>query len=694
VIILDPAHLRLDKKAVWGKIVQDVEFKMLRTNRDAGEHLSRKFLKNREETMTRPILRILVIDTDRERLARISDRIVTSADNFERPDIVIEVVEAPSASEALERIESDGEIQAVIFSWDAERRRGDHNRPGPKQPVSNTDFIDRIKKIRVSLPIYVLGDERIGLDIVNESEDIEAFFFRDDILSDPESILGYILNDFDDRAQTPFWTAYKKYVTENNDSWHTPGHSGGASFRHSPYIHDFYQFYGRNVFAGDLSVSVDSLGSLSEGSHMIGKAQEAAAYTFEVTKTYFVTNGSSTSNKIILQTVLRENDTVIVDRNCHKSVHYGLIQARANPVYLNSILNPDFGIFAPPCLSEIRQAIEDNPGARLLILTGCTYEGLLIDLRQVVDLAHARGMKVFIDEAWFAYAQFHPRFRPYSAIHSGADYVTHSAHKVVSAFSQASYIHVNDPDFDPDFFHEIYSIYSSTSPKYQIISSLDICRKQLEMEGYRIINDLLGHVEVLKEHMAGFRHVRILGSRDFSRAFSHFETDNMGHDPLKILIDVSGLDYSTQEIHRYLLDEIGLEIEKFTHATILVLLTFGGTRSKVIRLYNALKKLDQKRVALPVSKHRRRLPDMIPKIRLQCRPDQAFFGPRESVDLENSAGRISSGLVTPYPPGIPLLVPGQLIEKAHIDYLKALGHQKLNIQGTYDGEIYVLKEPL
>lgn len=641
--------------------------------------------------MALPILKILVIENDKNRLERISASIATCVGNFERTDIMIQVIEAPSVLSAIRNIESDGDIQAVVLSWDVEGRWEEDRDDNKGMIHNNTDIIDEIKRVRVSVPIYILGDENIGLDIVNESADIESFFFLDDIISDPESILGYILNDFDDRAQTPFWTAYKKYVTENNDSWHTPGHSGGSSFRHSPYIQDFYQFYGRNVFVGDLSVSVDSLGSLSEGSNMIGKAQEAAAYTFEVAKTYFVTNGSSTSNKIILQTLLRKNDTVIVDRNCHKSVHYGLIQARANPRYLNSVLNADYGIFAPPSLEDIRQKIEDHPDAKLLILTGCTYEGLLMDLSQVVAMAHNHGIKVFIDEAWFAYSLFHPLFRHYSAIHSGADYITHSAHKVVSAFSQASYIHVNDPDFDADFFHEIYSIYSSTSPKYQIISSLDICRKQLEMEGYKIVNSLLEHVAVLKEHMTSFKYIRILDSDDFKKAFPHFIKDSMGHDPLKILIDVSQLDYSTHEIHRYLLDEIGLEIEKFTHSTILVLLTFGGTRSKVIRLYNALKKLDQKKVAMPLSKHKRKLPESIPEIKLSCLPSDAFFGERESIDLDASVGQISSGLVTPYPPGIPLLVPGQLIEKEHIDYLKALGSQKVNIQGTYDGEIYVLK---
>ena len=642
--------------------------------------------------MNLPLLKILVIEDDRDLLEQIVQNMASSVGNFERTDVTIEIIEAATVASAIQQIEDDGDIQAVVLSWDIEGFCEGINDDEQKTYCSNVEIISAIKSIRVSVPIYILGNEHQGMDIINESIDIESFFFRDDIILDPESILGYILNDFDDRSQAPFWKAYKNYITETNDSWHTPGHCGGLSFRNSPYINDFYHFYGRNVFVGDLSVSVDSLGSLAEGTYAIGKAQEAAAYTFEVTKTYFVTNGSSTSNKVILQTVLRSGDKVIVDRNCHKSVHYGMVQAGADPIYLSSVLDPDYGIFAPPTLAEIREAIEQHPDAKLIVLTGCTYEGLLMDIRAVVEMAHAKGIKVFIDEAWFAYSLFHPKFRYYSAIDSGADYITHSAHKVVSAFSQASYIHVNDPDFDADFFHEIFSIYVSTSPKYQIIASLDVCHKQLEMEGYGLLKDLLEQVAELKEQTKNFRYIKILDMEDFEQAFPHFKEDNVGHDPLKILIDVSKLDYSVHEIHRYLLDEIGLEIEKFTHSTMLVLLTLGGTRSKVIRLYNALKKLDQKKAAIPISRHRKKRLEGLPKITLNCLPAKAFFGERESVSYEHAIGRTSAGLVTPYPPGIPLLVPGQAIEKGAITYLRSLVAQNVHIQGVYDGEIYVMKE--
>ncbi|MFT4978844.1 MAG: arginine decarboxylase [Myxococcota bacterium] len=627
----------------------------------------------------KPLVRILLVESNLERRRKLREGLTASIISFEREDITLEVISCGGAAEALQKVTEDGDIQAVIVSW-------------TRSVTGN--FIGDLKAVRLEVPVYVLSEDERGLEIVQDNEDIESFFFLGDAMSDPEAVLGYIINDVDDRMKTPFWTAYRRYIVESNDSWHTPGHSGGTSFRNSPYLKDFYQFYGRNVFAGDLSVSVEQLGSLGDSSNVIGKAQEAAAYTFEVKRTYFITNGSSTANKMVLQTLLRRGDKVIVDRNCHKSVHYGVIQSAAWPVYLSSQLDQTYGFFAPPSLTDIRAAIEENPDAKLIVLTGCSYEGLLIDIRQVVEFAHARGIKVFIDEAWFGYSLFHPAFRRYSAINAGADYVTHSAHKVLSAFSQASFLHVNDPDFDPDFFREIYNIYTSTSPKYQLLASMDVCQKQMEMEGYKILNNLLRYVDELKRAIEPLENISILGPEDFAACFPHFVADNIGHDPLKILVDISKLPYPTAEIHRFLLDEVGIEVEKYTPTTLLVLLTIGGTRSKMIRLYNALKKLSSQRVQLNTSStktRQRQLPSM-PPIKLELLPAEAFFSPREAVPLKDAVGRISAGLVTPYPPGIPMLVPGQRLEKRHIEFIRAIRAPKVVIQGLFDNELYVVIE--
>ncbi|KKK85002.1 hypothetical protein LCGC14_2777660, partial [marine sediment metagenome] len=224
-----------------------------------------------------PLLRILLIEQDPITLQELSTNLSKTIPNFERSDVHIDIIECLELKQALACVEADGDIQAVVLSWDV------HN----KGERTYSRFIEQLKGIRLELPVYVIGDDTKGLEIVNESEEIESFFFKDEVISDPEAILGYMINDFDDRSETPFWTAYRRYVGEANDSWHTPGHSGGSSFRNSPYIKDFYQFYGRNVFVGDLSVSVDSLGSLSDSTNTIGRAQESAAATFEVKHTYF-----------------------------------------------------------------------------------------------------------------------------------------------------------------------------------------------------------------------------------------------------------------------------------------------------------------------------------------------------------------------------------------------------------------------
>ncbi|MEL7443705.1 MAG: Orn/Lys/Arg decarboxylase N-terminal domain-containing protein, partial [Pseudomonadota bacterium] len=243
----------------------------------------------------RPHLKILVIEDAVDLLEQITSSIGNTITYFDRSDVEISLLEANSVAKALQFVREDGDIQAVVFSWDVvakvkeltdvvplngvlnentspaaesvssqnanEKTTGEKSSARNAVIDNNARVIDAIKRIRPELPVYVLGDAVKGLDIVNQANGIESFFYRNDIISDPESILGYIINDFDDRNETPFWTEYKDYVVESNDSWHTPGHSGGASFRNSPYISDFYRFFGRNVFVSDLSVSVDSLGS-------------------------------------------------------------------------------------------------------------------------------------------------------------------------------------------------------------------------------------------------------------------------------------------------------------------------------------------------------------------------------------------------------------------------------------------------
>ncbi|MFM2120254.1 MAG: hypothetical protein RL722_1722, partial [Pseudomonadota bacterium] len=395
--------------------------------------------------------------------------------------------------------------------------------------------------------------------------------------------------------------------------------------------------------------------------------------------TYFATNGTSTANKVIFQTLLAPGDTLLLDRNCHKSVHHGVILAGARPVYLEASLNRQWGLYGPVPRATVMQAIADHPEARVLILTSCTYDGLRYDLAPIIAAAHAAGLKVIVDEAWYGHARFHPALRP-TALECGADYVTQSTHKVLSAFSQASMIHVNDPDFDAHLFRENFNMHASTSPQYTLIASLDVARRQAVMEGYKLLSRSLAHAQDLRERIAATGVFRVLGLDDLIT--EELRQDGIRLDPTKLTIDISASGWDADELRQELIERHNIQIEKNTHNTLTLLLTIATTRSKVARLIDAMQRLARRQRSRSLA---RQLPEIPAFTRLACLPRDAFYEAGVRLPLLDDDGRPSARLVgriccdqiVPYPPGIPVLVAGQEISAEVLAYLaRLLGGQK------------------
>ncbi len=642
-------------------------------------------------------MQILLVETGKSAAETLYDNFNKVKSPLEKSNsISIEFVKAITQEAALEYIESGvipsgnnkqlkaeyGDVQAVVINWEVCR---------------SMSFIKKITAIRSNIHLFIITAEQNTYDLYNPALGNVHFIQKSELVNNHQVELQRILNTFNERRRTPFWTAYKEYVEEANYTWHTPGHAGGRSFKNSPFLYPFYEFFGDNVFLGDLSVSVEHLGSLLDSTGYVGMTEAKAARTFNVRKTFFVTNGSSNSNKIVMQTLLRSGDKAIVDRNCHKSVHYALIQTQADPIYLNSQFSSKYGIFSPPSIKDIEEAIKKNPDVKLVVLTGCTYDGVLIPVRRVVELVkkinqtRKTKIKVFVDEAWFGYASFHPYFKEYSAILSGADYITHSAHKVLSAFSQSSYIHVNDPDFDEDYFREIFHLYTSTSPQYQIIASLGVCSMQMEIEGFKLLSKALEQAQRFRDAVRKrLTKIKVIEFSDFQKEFKHLKTYGYGNDPLKVLLDVSALDCEMKDIQSYL-QEKGFEVEKTTQeGTILFLFTIGTSTSKEGELFFVLSELEResKRFDKKVKRGNGvvRIPDV------ETKGLSYFFRARQHVKIENSRNRISSFFVTPYPPGIPVLVPGQTITQEHIDYIVQQMKDSRTIHGCDNGMIFVVKD--
>ena len=633
--------------------------------------------------MAKPVSRILVINDEQLVLREFVKGLNAAARTLDNP-LGIGFAGVTTAKEALAVIESDGDLQAVLVD-DTLYTLKNGSESSRKSQMSALELVQRITRFRPELDVYILIAQEKEDDIVDAlfAESVDGYFYREE--RDYRGIYRILNAQIQERARTPFYDQLKNYVGMAKDQWHTPGHSSGESLRGSPWVNDFYEFMGEHVFDADLSVSVPMLDSLMEPKAVIAEAQAKAAKAFGAKRTFFATNGTSTANKVIFQTLLAPGEKLILDRNCHKSVHHGVVLSGAHPIYVDSALNRKYGLYGPVPKKALLSAIKKHPDAQALIITSCTYDGLRYDLPPIVQAAHAKGIKVIIDEAWYGFARFHPEFRP-SALEAGADYATQSTHKVLSAFSQASMIHVNDPGFREHLFRENFNMHTSTSPQYGLIASLDIARRQAVMEGYKLLSRTLELANEVRNLINTTRAFRVLELEDLlPEAVRH---DSIRLDPTKVTIDISGCGYTVEDLQKELFERYNIQVEKSTFNTLTLLLTIGTTRSKVSRLYDAMMRIARE------GRPPRRLvqtPDIPEFTRLRFLPRDAYYCGGELVPVFDErerfnrtlTGRICADQIVPYPPGIPVLVPGQVITTGILDYLGSLlhSHKRMEMHG-------------
>jgi len=642
--------------------------------------------------MRKPVSRILVVNDEPLVLREFVKGLNAAARSLDNP-LGIVFAGVATAREALAAIELDGDLQALIVDDKLYTLNGGKAR---KLQMSALELVQRITRLRPELDVYILIAQETEDEVVDTlfAEAVDGYFYREE--RDYRGMYRILNAQIQERARTPFYDQLKNYVWMAKDPWHTPGHSSGESLRGSPWINDFYEFMGEHIFDADLSVSVPMLDSLMEPKGVIAESQAVAAKAFGARRTFFATNGTSTANKVIFQTILAPGEKLLLDRNCHKSVHHGVVLSGARPVYLNSSVNRKYCIYGPVPKKTILQAIDEHADAEALILTSCTYDGLRYDLKPIIDRCHEANIRVIIDEAWYGFARFHPAFRP-TALEAGADYVTQSTHKVMSAFSQASMIHVNDPEFNEHIFRENFNMHTSTSPQYAMIASLDVARKQMVMEGYKLLSRTLALAGELRTQINSTGVFRVLELEELLP--DEVKHDGILLDATKVTLDISSCGYTVEDLQRELFTRFNIQVEKSTFNTLSLLLTIGTTRSKVSRLYDALM-----RVAREGRAPRRlyQFPEIPEFTRLKYLPRDAYYCGGEAValldDKENPnralLDRVCADQITPYPPGIPVLVPGQMITAEVLDFLVGLlrSQKRMELHGVlYDGYLPCLR---
>lgn len=582
-------------------------------------------------------------------------------------------------------------------------------------------FMHSLKKLFSVVPIIIITHHSAF-----EVSHSKYFLHKDDINNKAEFIRK--LKQFMDKWWRPvFSSALEEYCLETgSESWHTPGHNAGNAFLRSNFQKSFYEFFGHNSFGADLSVSVDFLGDLSEPEKKspMSAAMEKSAEIFGAQKTFYITNGTSTSNKAMLMTLLVPGEVVLLDRNCHKSVHQAIVMSGALPVYLSPGYNENLGIYAPVSRSKIIEALErkydEKSKPRMLILTTCTYEGIIYPIEEISYYCEINGIIFYADEAWAPYLRFHPSYNIKddgeifcrSAMDGGAHFAVQSTHKALAAFSQASMIHISKKfeilvnenkseewnwlrerfsfkegiNFNK-FLHDLFEklrYWHSTSPHYPMIASLDRSGIQMRLEGMYLLNERLEWVKKLKEQLvaAGIPPNCFVELGDIV-GYNNIE-DYKGYykDPLKLILRCN--DSQALKEFKSKCESNHLQWEKSTRGSIEFLVTIGTTKGNIEQLAKII--LDNKGLFDSVGGNSENvnLNYTLTEENISMQPYTAVNNPGILKQIGECENKICGQMVAPYPPGIPVLLPGIKINKSSIEFLLNEINAGSEVHGIYE----------
>lgn len=771
-----------------------------------------------------PYFEVLVVESMTEAQERALRKEVRG---WRRPDdeFVYELVVVPSGDEALIAARLNVNLQAVVI-----RRRFSHQSTRDLSALS--EFVDT--KISDELDDHKSPDERaeiLAKSLAKLRPELDLYLMTEIEVEDIAGRLGQhfrrvfharegvlelhlsILQGVAARYRTPFFSALKQYSHRPTGVFHALPISQGKSIVNSHWIKDMVGFYGLDVFMAETSATCGGLDSLLEPTGPLRDAQQLAAEAYGSRRTYFVTNGTSTANKVVTQSLVAPGDIVLLDRNCHQSHHYGMMLAGAEVIYLEAYPLPSYSMYGAVPLREIKSKLLALKRAgkldrvKMMSLTNCTFDGIVYDVQRVMEecLAIKPDLVFLWDEAWFAFARFHPVYRNRTAMTAAKNlreklgdndykhafeeqlaadadyqptdeellnrrlvpdpakarvrvYATQSTHKTLTSLRQGSMIHVYDQDFDQKVaepFHEAYMAHTSTSPNYQILASLDLGRRQVALEGVELVQRQIENAMQLRDaidnHPLLSRYVACLKTSDLipdefrpsgiaqplrsglRNMMAAWDADEFVLDPSRITLSIGRTGYDGDTFKRdQLMDRHGVQINKTSRNTVLFMTNIGTTRSSVAFLVEVLVK-----IARELDEHisemglgeRSRFEQRVRRLtaRAGVQPDfsgfHAVFRDHSSVEqtpegdvrrafylsyndanceylsaeeifekLDAGIDVVSATFVTPYPPGFPVLVPGQVFSREILTFIRDLDTPEIHgYQPDFGYRVYTEK---
>lgn len=481
--------------------------------------------------------------------------------------------------------------------------------------------------------------------------------------------------DFWERQQTaPLYEQLERHARRRPHSFHVPGHKSGHSFDTG----------GRDRFASVLELDqteISGLDDLHQPQGVIAEAEELAAEAFGSQETRFLIGGSTVGNLALIMTVCRPGDKIIVQRNCHKSVFHGMIMARATPVFLVPAVDLATGVAAGVRREDVERALQEHPDAKAVFLTNPTYYGMGIDLVKMAATVHRHDIPLLVDEAHGAHYGFHPAF-PASAMQAGADAAVQSTHKMASSMTMSSMLHLQGERIDRERLRRYLAMLQSSSPSYPLMASLDLARRHLVTQAAREWDRLLPLLDKLRERIGRlpWLHAPELGANSVYATL----------DPLKLFFHLRTEVFTGFELQQ-LMEQHGIfpELADGDHV---LLATSAGTSGQdldallcLVESIEVQEDPDTERIVQPgiVSSHYKR--------ELALPMHEAVDRTREAVALDQSLGRIVSEMVIPYPPGIPILVPGERMDEQSLTMLRELRSGQTRFHGVQDDRLQTIQ---
>ena len=461
---------------------------------------------------------------------------------------------------------------------------------------------------------------------------------------------------------TPLFDAMLSLATSRKLSFHTPGHKSGKGISTR-----FRKYVGPNIFSIDLT-TLDEVDSLQKPRGVIREAQQLAAEAYGSEASFFLLNGTSGGNHAMILSACQPGEDVLVARNVHQSVVTGLILSGARPIYFLPEANHELKMAMNVSFKATKAAIDVHPSAKTLILSSPNYYGITADLERIIPYAHLKGLVVLVDEAHGPHLHFHPQL-PCAANDAGADCSVQSTHKIIGGMTQASMLHVRGKQINITRLTSVLRQMQTTSPSYILMASLDLARMQMVTEGEKLLDKTIYLAEKARRQINAIPYLSCFGKRDLPGA--GMEDVSFDLDVTKLTISVEGLGLSGFEVSRILNQYHQIQVEMADPVHILVIVSIGDRQDDLNRLIGALQAISKEKAFDGAKKALFPEADLPPLS--ECTllsPREAFFKPKEYLSLEVSEGKLSSDMVTIYPPGIPILIPGEIITPEIVNYLK------------------------